>query len=418
MAGPPSQREVVITGIGVVSPVGTGRQAFWQSLLAGCGGIGPITHFDASGLPVRIAGEVRDFDGRQYVRPRKNLKVMARDAQLAVASVDLACREAALAEQAVEPERCGVVFGADRIRNEFDDIRDTYLACFNGGQFDSQRWGTHGLAATYPLIMLKNLPNMVSCHISIACDARGLNNTICSDEASGLLAVGEAASAIARDAADIVLAGGAASRMHPIDWVRACLYEELAPGDDDPRRACRPFDRLRCGQVRGEGAAALVLESRLTALRRQAPILARVLGWGSGFGPRGAGIARACQAALRMAQLDARQIGHINAHGLGTRDDDRDEAQALASVLPGVAVFAPKGYFGNLHSAAGAVELVASVLAVEQRIVPMTLNYEHPAAECPVPVVRGEPFYSAQPVALAVNATRSGQAAAVVIAAP
>lgn len=407
-------REVVITGAGIVSPIGIGRERFWQSLLAGRSGIGPISQFDASGLPVRIAGEVRDFDGKQFVRPRKNLKVMARDAQLAVASAELACEEARLAANCVEPERCGVVFGADRIRNELEEIAATFRACIVEGRFEWSRWGPEALPATYPLIMLKNLPNMVSCHVSIARDARGLNNTICSDEISGLLAVAEGSAAIARDAADVILAGGAASRMHPIDWVRACLYEELSQKNDDPVGACRPFDRGRSGQVRGEGAATLILEDLAHAVRRKASICARVLGWGSGYGTSG-GLENAIAASLKMASIAPGEIGHINAHGLSTVEADCHEAQALARLLPGVPVFAPKSYFGNLHAAAGAVELAASVLALQQATVPATLNYQLADPACPVQVIRGEPHYSTKPCALVVNTTRAGQAAAVVL---
>lgn len=413
-----SARDVVITGIGVVTPLGIGRAPFWESLVAGRSGVRPIAQFDAEGLPVRIAAEADDFDGKAFVRPRKNLKVMARDAQFAVASAELACDDARLTEGSVDPERIGVVFGADRIRNELAEIADTFRACVVDGRFRLNLWGTAGAAATYPLLMLKNLPNMVSAHISIARDARGPNNTICSGEASGLLAIGEAAAAIARGQVDVMLAGGAASRMHPLDWVRACLYEDLSRRNEEPGRACRPFDLERDGQVRGEGAGTLVLESRRHAERRGAPILARVLGWGAGFGQRGEALSRAATRALAQADLPAASLGHVSASGLGTRDDDRDEAQALAQFAPGVPVVAYKSYFGNLYSAGGAVELAASVLSLAAGVVPRTLNYETRDPECPIQVIRGEPYYSAAPLALVLGATRSAQGAAVVIGAP
>ncbi len=422
-------REVVITGIGVISPIGVTRHAFWKSLVEGRSGIRPIQQFDASRLPVQIAGEVRDFDGKAYVRPRKNLKVMARDAQFAVASVELACEEARLNSSelglSIEPDRFGVVFGADRIRNTIDEISDTYRACLVDGRFDFARWATAGMPASNPLIMLKNLPNMLSCHISIAKDARGPNNTICSGEVSSLLAIAEAAAVIARDQADVMIAGGAASRMHPLDWVRSCLSEELSTANDRPAGACRPFDRGRSGQIRGEGAAAFVLESRQSAERRGAPIFASVLGWGSGYdapinrnGHPSACVSRAVQSALRSASLTPERIGHVNAHGMSTVDDDRREATALANILPDVPVFAPKSYFGNLQSSGGAVEFAASVLALQEGIVPMTLNYEAPDPTCPIRVIRGEPLHGTHPVALALNETVYGQATAVIIGAP
>jgi 3-oxoacyl-[acyl-carrier-protein] synthase II len=404
----PSHRDVLITGLGIVSPIGIGRSAYWESLLSGKSGVGFISQFDASALPVAIAAEVRDFDPKEFVRPRKNLKVMARDSQLAVAAVELACEDAGLTSQQVDPERLGVVFGADRIRNDLEEIAATYRACM----------------ATSPLMMLKNLPNMLASHVSIARDARGPNNTICSAEASGLLAIGEAASIIARGAADVMIAGASASRFHPIDWARSVLTEELCCRRDAPELASRPFDRDRQGQVRGEGAAAFILESRAHAQRRGAAVLARVAGWGSGFarggsggGPTDRAIEHAIAFALCGCGLSALDIGHVNAHGLSTRDDDRREALALARVLGSVPVFAPKSYFGNLGAGSGAVELAASVLAVAEGIVPMSLNCEHPDPACPVRVIRGEPCQAGKRCALVVNRSAAGQAAAVVIAA-
>jgi 3-oxoacyl-[acyl-carrier-protein] synthase II len=419
------QREqVVITGLGVVSPIGIGRASFWQSLLSGTSGVGYITQFDASSLPVAIAAEVRDFDPKRFVRPRKNLKVMARDTQFAMAAVELACEDARLDASQVDPDRCGVVFGADRIRNELDEIASTYRACLEANRFDFRRWPTAGAEATYPLLMLKNLPNMLASHISIAKDARGPNNTICSAEVSGLLAVAEAASIIARGVADVVFVGASASRFHPLDWVRSCMIDALSRRRDSPQAASRPFDQDRDGQVRGEGAAALVLESRNHALRRGAAMLAQVAGWGAGFdtGTNGSskaalGICFAIQSALRQAGLEASAIGHVNAHGLSTVVDDRREAAALASILPEVPVFAPKSYFGNLGAASGAVELAASVLAIAQGVVPMSLNCERPDPQCPVSVIRDGPCWSRAATAIVVNRTTSGQAAAVLITA-
>lgn len=417
--------EVVITGVGVVSPIGIGREAFWDSLRLGRSGVRRLESFDASSLETSVVGDVSDFDPKQYVRPRKSLKVMSRDGQFAVTASDLACADAGLAEGAVDPDRLGVVFGADRIRNDLDEVADTYRACFVDGEFDLRRWGTAGLAGTFPLLMLKNLPNMLASHVSILRDARGPNNTLHLAGVSSLLSIAEAVSVIQRGAADVMLAGAASSRLHPIDWARAQITRQLSLRQSPPETLSRPFDLERDGEVRGEGAGAFVLESRDFAEARGAKILARVVSWGSSYegrlngrAPDGSGLARAIRAALVSGQLTAADIGHVNAHGLSTQLDDRLESQSLAETLPDVPVTALKSYFGNLGPGSGAVEMAASVLSFAAGWVPPTLNYEHPDPACPIPVIAGAGLSGSAPLALLVNQSVSGQGVALIIAAP
>jgi len=414
--------EVVITGMGIVSPIGIGREAFWASLSQGHSGIGPIRRFDPVHLPVGIAGEVNDFDPTPYI-PRKQLKLMCRDAQLGVAAAMLACRDAALSAGAVEPERLGVVLGADTIGSTLDASESTYRPCIVDGRFEFARWGSAGMAATFPLNFLKVLPNMIASHVSIVADARGSNNTIHQAEVSGLLSVIEAARVIQRGAADVMLAGGASSQMNPYDCVRRCAMGILSRHQGHPAAAMRPFDADRDGQVWGEGAAVLVLEDRRRAEARRAPILARLLGWGGAWkapshnGRPGTGLGRAIQSALSAARLEPHALGHINAHGLSMVREDQTEALTLHQVVPGIPVTAPKSYFGNLGAATGAMELAASVLALAAGRVPATLNYEKPDPQCPIEVVRGQALCSPAPTALAVNWTPIGQAAAIALGA-
>jgi len=416
--------DVVITGVGVVSPIGVGRDRFWDSLCAGRSGVARIRQFDPGALPVQIAAEVRDFDPKPYVKPRKNLKVMARDAQLGVAASTLACQDAGVAEGVVDPERFGVVLGADRIAGSARDSEATYRACMVAGKFDFSRWGTEGMAGTFPLSFLRLLPNMTASHVSIAHDARGPSNTIHQAGVSSLLAVSEAARVIQRGAADVMIAGGASSQMSPYDWVRHCLGGGLSTSRDDPTTVLRPFDAGRDGQVRGEGAAAFIMESRSHAQARGATILARVLAWAStcephnGTGPNGAGIRRALSVALDRAGLKPNHVGHINAHGLSAVAEDQIEARAIQAWLPDVPVTAPKSYFGNLGAAGGAVEMAASVLSFARGIVPATLNYRRPDPRCPIRVIRDEPLRAPQSTALVVNWTWIGQAVAVVLGGP
>jgi 3-oxoacyl-[acyl-carrier-protein] synthase II len=418
-----AKTDVVVTGYGVLSPLGIGTEPYWRALTEGRSGISAIDTFDTSGLPVHVAGQIKDFDPKLYVRPRKSLKVMARDTQLGVAAADLAWQHAGLAAGGADPDRVGVIFGADVISSEIEESIKGYRACVVDGQFQFSRFGTYALAECFPLLFLKMLPNMIASHVAIAQDARGPNNTIHQGNVSSLLAINEAVRTIQRGAAEIIIAGGASSRMHPYDWIRACITDELACGEHEPTEVCRPFDAGRFGQVRGEGAAALILESRRHAQARGATILACVSGSASSIEtpnckPRsGGGLIRAVEHALREAHLTAAQIGHVNAHGASTQKADRIEASALRALFGDLPVTAPKSFFGNLCAASGAVEAIASLLALEHGQVPATLNYINPDPDCPVCIVR-EPLHRAQTAAVIVNQTEAGQAAAVVLSAP
>lgn len=419
---PPSDRDVLITGVGLISPLGLGRAAFWQALVEGRSGIRPVAAFGCDNLPVRVAAEVSDFDPKEYVRPRKSLKVMSRDIQLAFAATDFALADAGLAAGSVDPERFGVVFGADVAQTQPLETEAAYRKAMSPAPFNLRRWGEAFPTEIYPLYMLKQLPNMAACHVAIAHDARGPNNTITMSESSSLLAVEEAARVIERGHADVMLSGGTAARVQPTLWMRQCaLGASLRNGD--PARVSRPFDAGRDGFVIGEGAAVLVLESRRHAERRQARVLARILGGVARHcdregspAMRTARIAAAVESVLRVAGLTAGDLGHVNAHGNSTREDDAVEAQALRAVLGDVPVTAPKGHFGSLGVAAGGIELAATVLSVAEGRVPPTLNYERPDPECPVNVVRGGPLEGRPPVALKLSFGWTGPIAAMVVA--
>ncbi len=417
-----SQTEVVITGVGVVSPIGIGRDAFCKSLQHGNSGVGPIRAFDAAALPVRIAAEIHDFDATEHVANRKSLKVMCRDAQLGVVASVLARRDARLDVGAVDPERLGVVLGADRICAPLDESVETYRACMVDGRLNFDRWGTGGMAASFPLGFLRVLPNMVTSHVSIEMDARGPNNTIHHAELSSLAAISEAARVIERGWADVMIAGGASSQMDPFDYTRRCVMGILSPRNRDPAAVMRPFDADRNGQVFGEGAATFVIESRRHARGRGANVLATLLGWSTTCEPRrrgtrlqGTGICRAVELALERAGLGKDGLGHVNAHGLSTVEDDQMEARALSATVPNVPVTAPKSYFGNLGAAGGAVEMAVSVLGGEAGAVPATLNYERKDPDCPIRIIDGKSVFSSAAPALVVNWTPSGQAMAVVL---
>ncbi|GAB4140225.1 MAG: beta-ketoacyl synthase [Thermogutta sp.] len=414
-------RETVITGIGIVSPIGIGRDAFRKSLLSGTGSTRPITQFDPGGLPVRSAAEVRDFNAKQFVPQRKSLKVMARDAQLGVAASRLAWQDAGLDSASVDPDRFGIVLGADRICGSLEDSEEPYRACMVEGRFDFARWAAEGMAATFPLSFLKVLPNMIASHISIVLDARGPNNTIHHGEVSSLLALIEGTLLIERGLADVVLVGGAASELTPFDCTRFAVLGRISARADQDGRSPRPFDLRRDGEVRGEGAAVFVLERESHAVARGAGILGRIRGCGRVFhrGEQGRGVTAAVTRAIRLALQDAdadpRSLGHVNADGRGTPREDVWESRALAETLPQIPVTAPKSFLGNAGAATGALEIAASLVLAGEKTVPRTLNYEFPDPECPVEVVTAADYRTEKNLFLAVNYTSAGQAATVIV---
>ncbi len=416
-----STREVVITGLGVVSPIGIGVDAYWNSLLTGHSGVKPVAAFPTTGLPVHFAGEITDFDGKQYISPRKSLKVMSREIQFAVAAAGMATRHAALMPGTVDPERLGVIFGAELMHSPPEEIEAAYRASAMDRRFNIRRWGEAAMREIFPLWMLKYLPNMPACHIGIAHDARGPNNTITLGDASSLMALAEAAHVIERGQADAMIAGGVGSWLSATAFVRSQQLD-ASQRNAAPEKACRPFDSDRDGRVYGEGAAAFVLESAASAAARHAPVLARFMGASSAFESvttsrqlRGDAMRRALRGALTAAHWQASDLGHVNAHGASTRLGDKLEADAIRGTLGDVPVTAPSSYFGSLGPGAGGVELLATVLAIQHGLVPATLNFERPDPTCPLNVVADQPLTGAARRAVTLNYTPSGQAVAVAL---
>lgn len=417
-------REVVITGVGIVGPLGVGRQAFSSALAEGRSGIDRIRQFDPSALPVQIGGEVRDYDAKQYVKPRKSMKVMSRDIQIAFGAAELAWEEAGLGEGNVDPERLGVVLGSDFIYGDIEDLEGPYRSCLVNSQFNFERWGEHALSEMYPLWMLKYLPNMAACHIGISHDGRGPTNSITLGDVSSLLALDEALRVIERGAADVIISGGMGSRLHPTALVYRSR-DRLSHRNDAPQQAPRPFDARRDGMVNAEGAAMLVLESREHAQRRGAKILGRLVSASSRFQPGlpnghlapAQAIRVSLATALQAAVLEPSRLGAIFAHGVATHERDRAEAQAIADVAGNVPVTALQSYQGNTGASSGAMAIVASVLALEKREIPRTLNYQEPDPECPINIVAHEPAPLAEPTLAVLGHNATGQAVTVVVAA-
>jgi 3-oxoacyl-[acyl-carrier-protein] synthase II len=436
-------RRVVITGMGLISPLGNTRESLWEALASGTSGVAPLQAVPAEYLPTSFAAEARQFTGsiddfgplesEKKKAIRKGLKVMCRESQMGVAAAQRALADADLGDCGtsaggkLDPERAGVIFGSDYMITAPDDFAAGIQRCIDeGGNFDFARWASEGMPQVTPLWLLKYLPNMPASHVAIYNDFRGPNNSLTLREASSNVAVGEAFRTIVRGSADMILAGGTGTRIHPLKMVHCVTQEEVAATGVDPARASRPFDLNRGGMVLGEGAGAIVLEELASAQARGARIYAEVLGTGSssvasqnGVARRETAIANALAGALRDSGRAPDEIGHIHAHGLSTRSCDEEESAAIRAVFGGrakpVPVTAAKSYFGNLGAGSGLVELVASLLALEhQRLFPV-LNYETPDPKCDLAINRN----GADPGAsfINVNVTPQGQASAVVVGA-
>jgi 3-oxoacyl-[acyl-carrier-protein] synthase II len=429
------ERRVVITGLGLVTPLGDSTDRFWASLVAGQGAVRPVQAFPVEGLASNLAAEIPDFDfvktpdlvkASFFKELRKSRKYMAADIQLCVAAAQHAMVDAGLDKGGVDPTRIGIDLGAGLISSELDELAPAIVhASAATGTFDFAAWGRESIGMIEPIWLLKYLPNMLACHISILMDCQGPSNTITEADASSNLAIAEAARIIARGKADLMIAGGADSKIHPLSFVRLALQKGLSRWDGDPAGACRPFDLRRDGTVPGEGAGIVILEEYEHALRRGAAIHGELLGAGSGcdampaggLDPEGSGTAIAIAAALREAGVTPDAVGHVNAHGIGSLVGDLAEARAIHRVFGSSPppVTALKGYIGTLASGCGAVELIGSLIGVNRGLIPAVLNCDDPDPACGLDLVRGEPRPTHHATFVNTNITANGQAAALVI---
>jgi len=391
-------RRVVVTGIGVVCPLGVGAAAFWQNLLAGQCGIGPIRSFDPAGFDCRIGGQcppyrIADFVPKSY---RKATKVMARDIELAVVAADDAFRSSGLASKAYtdtpafDGRRFGCNIGAGLINAELNELTAAFHVARDGPQLDLRKWGTEGMNQLTPLWLLKYLPNMLACHVTIIHQLKGPSNTITCADASSHLAIGEAFRTIQRGDADLAICGGAECKVQPMGLLRQCLLKRLnTAANDAPVSAVRPFDAAAAGTAVAEGGGLLILEEHQHALARKATIYAEVAGFGASQDcysltepdPAGRSYANAIAAALRDARVEAGQLDLLVPHGLGIAEYDRRELtglrSALGSSLSEVALAPIKAQTGNLAAGCG-VDVVAAVLGLHHNTVPPAINTRQP----------------------------------------
>jgi len=426
---------IVVTGVGVVSPIGIGFHSFAEGLRSGQSATDLIRAFDASGLPSRCAGEVEDalLNEDRHIHPRKASKLMSRATRFAVVAASLARELAGLTVDSVAPDRVGVCLGAGGMGiTDLDLLEGQALAAAEavtrseslvgtevgvgaavdagagpgagtgvgvGGVGDSPRWDVTRFSEVYtrrtnPLTMIRGLPNLAATSVAIQCGARGPNSTVTTACASGTQALGDALRVLQRGDADVMLTGGTDAMINPVGVLGFSLLGTLSRRNEEPSGSCRPFDRDRDGFVIGEGAAVLVLERASHARSRGARPLAEIAGYATTCDayrmtderPDASGATAAITGALADADLAPREIDYVNAHGTGTVMNDRMETRAIKQALGGqadkVAVSSTKGMMGHLLAAAGAVEAAAVIAAIEYGFLPPTVNHQVPDEEC------------------------------------
>ncbi len=427
-----SSRRVVITGRGVVSPIGMDPATLLSSLRNRVSGIRPFTQvpqgvlcIDHGAEAIEFTGDIANYgplDKNLQRNIRKGTKVMCREIEMGVAVAQLALHDSGLSEEKRDPDRVGVIYGCDYIMSLPEEFEDGIRKCMDAdGTFDFDKWGSMGKPEVNPLWLLKYLPNMPASHIAIYNNLRGPNNSITVREASGGAAISEAVSTIQRGHADALIVGATGSRVHPLRTLHASLQEPLAADNSEcPSQMSRPFDASRDGSVVGEGAAALMCESLEHAQARGATILAEVVGASSSAVGWRAGedfIRQAVRNVLRgaLGNADPKSIGHIHAHGLGTIESDRNEANGISDVFGSPsqqpAVTTAKGHFGNLGAGGSMVEIVASLDALGGELFPI-VNLQSLAPECPINACTGSGV-SAGDEFISLNVTPQGQASAV-----
>jgi 3-oxoacyl-[acyl-carrier-protein] synthase II len=387
-------RRVVVTGLGVISPLGIGAGVFWTNLLAGKSGVRKIQQFDPTGFSCHVAGEIEtykigDFVPKSY---RKATKVMARDIELAVVAADDAFKDAGIKTKAytetpeIAPERFGCNIGAGLISAELNELTGAMHVARENNKLDLHKWGREGMNQLTPLWLLKYLPNMLACHVTIIHELKGPSNTITCADASSHLAIGEAFRTIQRGKADLAICGGAESKLNPMGMLRQTLLKRLTEtGNKNPNQAVKPLDAEADGTVIGEGGGLLILEEFEHAKKRGAKIYAELAGFGASQDthqincpcPSGDSYGKAISKALADANIPPAGVDLLMPMGLGIPSHDKAELNGLTQVFGGglehIATAAINGQIGNLAAGSGA-EAVAAVKSIAEAVVPPSVN--------------------------------------------
>ena len=389
------KRRVVITGVGLVTPLGADRESVWKRLLAGESGVGYTTLFDASNFPTKISAKVRNWDVSDVGEDPEDWKYQCRHTRFAVGAAKKAVGDAGLQDARVDPARFGVYTGSGEGPQDFGRFTDMIVAGLNGGPtLDVGRFFRRGLEVLNPISELEQEPNVPAAHLASLFNAQGPNVNCLTACAASSQAIGEAVEIIRRGEADVMLAGGTHTMIHPFGVTGFNLLTALSTRNDEPARASRPFDRDRDGFVLGEGAGMVVLEELELAKARGANIYGEVVGYGSTADafritdthPEGRGAISCMRMALADAGLGPEDIDYINAHGTSTKVNDSVETLAIKRTFGEhagkVPISSTKSMMGHLIAAAGATEMIICLLAIRDNVLPPTINYETPDPDC------------------------------------
>lgn len=388
------RRRVVVTGMGMVTPIGLSMDETWKAMLEGGSGIGRITHFDASNFPTKIAAEVKNFDFDSWVEHPEQFKHTGRNIRFAIAAAVDAVKNSGIKDAKIDPARFGVYLGAGEGAQNFPVFMKIIAAGYKNGEMDVGEFARSGLLELHPQDELEQEPNMPAGHLAALFNAQGPNLNCLTACAASSQAMGEATEIIRRGDADVMLSGGAHSMIHQFGVTGFNLLTALSTNNDNPCGASRPFDKNRDGFVLGEGAGMVILEELEHAKARGAHIWGEIAGYGSTADafritdthPEGRGAVSCINMALKDAQLNPEDVHYINAHGTSTEVNDKVETMAIKQAFGANAYNIPvssiKSMMGHLIAAAGSVEAITCLLSINRGVVPPTMNYETPDPEC------------------------------------
>lgn len=388
------RRRVVVTGFGVINPLGHDVETVWSALKESKSGVGPISIFDATGYPTTIAAEVKNWDVSRCGENQEEWKHRGRHTRFAIGAAHQAIKQSGILDSGLDPRRFGVYMGAGEGNQDFVNFTSMMAAAVREGDFDLAAFLRKGREVLDVNAELEQEPNMPSAHLAALFNAQGPNSNCLTACAASSQAVGEATELIRAGDADAMIAGGAHSMIHPFGLTGFSLLTTLSQRNDDPTRASRPFDKDRDGFVLGEGAGIVILEELEHARKRGAAILAEVLGYGStadayritDIHPEGRGAIGCMRQAIADAKLNVDEIGYVNAHGTSTSVNDRTETLACKGVFGDLAKSIPvsstKSMMGHLIAAAGVTEMIVCMLAIRDGVLPPTINQETPDPDC------------------------------------
>lgn len=391
---PKMDRRVVVTGVGCVTPLGAATDVIWQRLTEGRSGVGPLTLFDPAGFPVRIAAEIRDWDLWDVGENPRLWQHCPRHTRFAIGAGLKAGRQAGLPTARIDPVRMGIYLGCGEAFVDFDHLIESISQSSSDHSENTDDFERAALRIFDPDAECEYEPNMPAGHLASLFDAQGPNYNCIAACVSSTQAIGEAARLIRQDDADVMLAGGAHSMIHPLGLTGFQRLGTLSMSQGDPTTAIRPFDQDRDGFVIGEGGAVFVLEELNHARRRGADIWGEVSGYGSSQDafrvtdthPDGRGIVTAIDRAFAAAELNREEIDYINAHGTGTVLNDKIETLAMKRIFGERAYRIPisstKSMMGHATTACGAIEAAVCLLAIKHNVAPPTINYETPDPDC------------------------------------